>query len=104
MRSHRFVLVVPFLLLSLAACGDKDAPKATSGGDHAPAGAVPGSHDDWCGGHAVPESKCTRCNPKLIPAFKATNDWCAEHALPESQCLLCNPTLKIERPPKPAGT
>jgi len=68
--------------------------------DHAPAGYVPGTWEDWCGGHAVPESVCTRCNPKLIPAFKATGDWCAEHGLPESQCLKCNPDLQIVRPPK----
>ncbi len=67
---------------------------------HAPAGYVPGSHEDWCGSHAVPESQCTRCNSSLIPAFKASGDWCAEHGLPESQCLICNPDLKIERPPK----
>ena len=102
--SQRLALVVPFLLLLvLAACGGKDAGTATSSG-HAPAGFVPGSYDDWCGGHGVPESKCTRCNPALIPAFKATNDWCAEHARPESQCLICHPDLKIERPPKPSGT
>ncbi len=69
---------------------------------HAPASVKPGSHDDWCGEHGVAESQCTRCNPKLIPAFKASGDWCAEHDLPESQCLKCNPDLKIVRPP--AGT
>lgn len=67
---------------------------------HAAAGVKPGSHEDWCGEHAVPESQCTRCNPDLIAAFKATGDWCAEHSLPESQCLKCNPDLKIVRPPK----
>lgn len=70
---------------------------------HAAEGVKPGSHEDWCGEHAVPESQCTRCNPKLVPAFKATGDWCAEHGLPESQCLICNPNLKIERPPKATG-
>lgn len=69
---------------------------------HAPAGARPGSHEDWCGGHQVPESLCTRCNASLIAAFKATGDWCNKHQLPESQCLVCNPGLKIVRPP-PAG-
>lgn len=77
------------------------APAAASGG-HAPAGVKPGSHEDWCGEHAVPESQCTRCNAELIPAFKATNDWCAEHGLPESQCTICNPGLEIKRPPKGA--
>lgn len=67
---------------------------------HAPAGAVPGSHEDWCGGHQVPESLCTRCNSALIPAFKASGDWCESHGLPESQCSKCNPDLKIERPPR----
>lgn len=75
------------------------APEASAGGaTHASAGVVPGSHEDWCAEHAVPESMCTRCNASLIPAFKATNDWCAEHALPESQCLKCNPSLVIARP------
>lgn len=69
-------------------------------GDHAAAGVVPGSHEDWCAEHAVPESQCTKCNPKLIPAFQATNDWCGEHGLPESQCTKCNPDLVIARPPK----
>lgn len=68
---------------------------------HAPAGVEPGSHADWCGEHGVPESQCSRCNPELTAAFKATGDWCDEHGLPESQCLACNPDLKIERPRAP---
>jgi hypothetical protein len=79
------------------------AKAASSAPAHAAAGVKPGSHEDWCGEHAVPESQCTRCNPKLIPAFKAANDWCVEHDLPESQCTKCNPDLKIVRPPKPGG-
>jgi len=74
---------------------EKEAPQ------HAAAEVVPGSYEDWCGEHQVPESQCTRCNPDLIAAFRATGDWCAEHGLPESQCLACNPNLKIERPPQP---
>jgi hypothetical protein len=73
------------------------APIAQSG--HAPAGVTPGSHEDWCGEHQVPESQCTRCNQDLVAAFKATGDWCEEHGLPESQCLKCNPELEIVRPP-----
>ncbi|MBK9258210.1 MAG: hypothetical protein IPM54_00050 [Polyangiaceae bacterium] len=76
------------------------AQAAKQDGTHAPSTVKPGSHEDWCGEHGVPESQCTRCNPELIPAFKATGDWCAEHAVPESQCLKCNPNLKIVRPPK----
>jgi hypothetical protein len=101
----RFIALVPALVAALlAGCSNEgsheghahDDPAAT----HGAAGAVPGSHEDWCGEHAVPESKCTRCNPALVAAFKATNDWCAEHGLPESQCLTCNPDLQIIRPPK----
>ncbi len=44
---------------------------------------------DWCGGHGVPESKCTLCNPELISRFKAEGDWCEEHGLPESVCPKC---------------
>jgi hypothetical protein len=77
-------------------------PKPAPGSEHAAAGVKPGSHEDWCGEHEVPESLCTRCNPSLIAGFKATNDWCAEHDLPESQCRICNPDIKIVRPP-PAG-
>ena len=70
---------------------------------HAAAGVIPGSHEDWCEEHQVPESQCTRCNPKLIAAFKATGDWCNEHGVPESHCRQCNPNLKLERPPKSEG-
>ena len=78
-------------------------PAAKINPTHAPPGAQPGSHEDWCGGHQVPESLCTRCNPTLIAAFKATGDWCEEHGLPESQCLICNPELQIARPPRTGG-
>ena len=76
------------------------APAAPTEAGHADAGVTPGSHEDWCAEHAVPESQCTRCNPSLTAAFKATSDWCDEHGLPESHCLKCNPDLKIERPAK----
>lgn len=97
------------LLATLVACGGSSEPAASSpahtpelaaSSGHAAAGVTPGSHEDWCGEHAVPESQCTRCNPELVPAFKATGDWCEEHGLPESHCLVCNPDIVIERPPK----
>lgn len=100
----RSIVLSIVVALALGACdrGDKQATPASTPTPttHAAAGVVPGSHEDWCGEHAVPESQCTRCNPDLIPAFKATNDWCEEHGVPESQCLKCNPDLKIVRPPK----
>ena len=46
-----------------------------------------------CIEHGVPEALCTKCNPALIPGFKAENDWCAGHSVPESQCTICNPDL-----------
>ncbi|QTD50658.1 efflux RND transporter periplasmic adaptor subunit [Sulfidibacter corallicola] len=57
---------------------------------------------DWCAGHEVPESKCTICNPELIPQFKASGDWCAGHGLPESVCPPCNPTPSADAPAPPA--
>jgi hypothetical protein len=101
------------LTLSIAAACKSEPPAVTksapaastvkteeSAGAHAAANVEPGSHEDWCAEHGVPESQCTRCNPSLVAAFKATGDWCQEHGVPESQCHLCNPDLKIERPPK----
>ncbi len=88
-----------------SARAEERAPKHEAGAErHAPAGVAPGSHEDWCDEHGVPESLCTRCNASLIAAFKATGDWCEEHGLPESQCLACNPDLRIERPPRPGGS
>lgn len=91
--------------LALAACeSGRGGPAAAGQGDrHASQGVVPGSYDDWCGEHEVPESQCTRCDRSLIAAFKATHDWCDEHGLPESQCKACNPALRIVRPPRPTG-
>ncbi len=106
------VALMPFTP-TLAQEQDKDASHAESsnasspsqspttsstGAAHATTGVEPGSHEDWCSEHEVPESQCTRCNKELIPAFKASNDWCAEHGLPESQCRACNPKLEIKRP------
>jgi len=105
-------LFVAFACVSLCLMGpacSKDTSSGSSaaasaapakGTGHAASTAKPGSYEDWCEEHGVPESQCTRCNPELIPAFKATKDWCPEHGVPESQCLKCNPELKIVRPPK----
>ena len=97
-------LLILALLAGTACRNEVPGAKVAPGGEHAAVTVIPGSFEDWCGDHAVPESQCTRCNATLIPAFKATNDWCKEHDLPESQCLLCNPNLKITRPAKPTGT
>ena len=93
------------LVALIAGCSKDSAPssgaaKPDKAEVHAPTGVKPGSHEDWCGEHAVPESQCTRCNPDLLPAFKATSDWCEEHQLPLSQDKVHNPDLVITRPPK----
>lgn len=92
------------LILTVLACSKKEATgpsaSAEAAAAHAPINAKPGSHEDWCDEHGVPESQCSQCNPSLVAAFKATGDWCAEHGLPESQCKKCHPDLKIVRPPK----
>ena len=54
--------------------------------------------------HKVPREVCARCNPALVPRFKAAKDWCAEHGAPESQCFECHPDLTFDPlPPLPAG-
>src|SRR3990172_7211387 len=73
------------------------------GDGHAAASVVPGSYEDWCEEHQVPETQCTRCDASLIPAFQMAGDWDLEHGLPKSQCTICDPNLKIVRPPKPEG-
>lgn len=101
-----FVRSILFASLLFAGCSKDEPSKPTTTEKqpdkkgHAPNGVKPGSHEDWCAEHEVPESQCTRCNADLIPAFKATNDWCPEHGLPESQCKICNPQIVIKRPPK----
>ena len=126
-------IALAFTLVSLVipACGKEQAnpPAATAavessklpdGRGHAPTSVVPGSHEDWCEEHAVPESRCikchpelvggnakdwcpehgvpesicTRCNSSLTAGFQQKGDWCKEHELPESQCFKCHPDLK----------
>ena len=95
-------LALCFVLGACSKSADKDKPAATKteSSGHAAKDVVPGSHEDWCGEHEVPESQCTLCNPKLAAAFKATGDWCEEHGLPKSHDRKHNPDLKIERPAK----
>jgi cobalt-zinc-cadmium efflux system membrane fusion protein len=79
------LLVFPAVLLVMLACdaGGAGPPAVT------PAAAATAA--DWCAGHGLPESKCTRCNPELVAPFQAAGDWCAAHGFPESACPLCNP-------------
>ncbi|MDP2345880.1 MAG: hypothetical protein Q8O67_33380 [Deltaproteobacteria bacterium] len=99
MKALILALVATFALFT-GGCSKPADVAAKADDKHAAANVKPGSHEDWCGEHAVPESQCTQCHPELAAAFKATNDWCAEHGLPESHCLKCHPDLKIVRPAK----
>jgi len=99
------MLITLIVAAGLAACSkDKTEPSKSTATQTEKAEAKkdvkPGSYEDWCEEHQVPESQCTQCDPKLAAAFKATGDWCEEHGMPESQCRKCNPDLKIVRPPK----
>ncbi len=98
MRRSALLSAVLFAFVALSTFGT--LPARASEDLHAAEGVKPGSYEDWCAEHAVPESQCTRCDKSLIPVFKATGDWCELHGLPKSQDLKCNPELKIVRPPK----
>ena len=104
----RATLVVA-LALGLAACKDPDPASApATNADPAPEKATPtdrqvtfrtartdparqGQPGDWCGGHALPESMCSKCNPELTEKFQRAGDWCEAHGYPESACPECNP-------------
>ncbi len=90
------------LVLATLACdrGRDEAPQRDALAAPATASARPEAptNSDWCAEHQVPESKCTKCNPALIPEYEAAGDWCAGHGLPESVCPICNP----QQPPTQA--
>ena len=89
------------LLAAAAGCGGRATDKAEPGQARAQAsaGAQAASADGMCEEHGVLEAICTKCNPRLIPIFKAKGDWCEEHGLPESVCPICHP----ERGGRPAA-
>jgi hypothetical protein len=86
MRSSIVALVVAVTTFTLATAGRAGEPTAA-------AGTV--AKADKCE-HGVKRAICARCNPKLVPVFKAKGDWCGEHGVPESQCAKCNPKLAKE--------
>ncbi|WP_168210486.1 efflux RND transporter periplasmic adaptor subunit [Persicimonas caeni] len=68
----------------------KEQPANTKEGETKTAEHSP-DNGEWCKGHGLPESHCTKCHPELIDKFKAKGDWCKEHGFPESACPTCNP-------------
>jgi len=91
MRTLSVILIFAALA---AACGGKkeSAPQEASASNEA-------AGDGMCAEHGVLEAICTKCNPKLIPVFKAKGDWCEEHGFPMSVCPIHHP----ERHGRPAA-
>ncbi len=87
----RIAVIALGIALLATACKDREtamAPAGTTAAPRAPAVADPA---DWCEGHGLPESMCTKCNPGLVEHYQRSGDWCAEHGFPESVCPICNP-------------
>ena len=80
--------------LLVSGCNEKASPTESAKAE--PAAAEEGA---FCAEHGVLEAVCTKCNPKLIPVFKAKGDWCEEHGFPMSFCPIHHP----ERAGKPAA-
>ncbi|TXD41611.1 efflux RND transporter periplasmic adaptor subunit [Lujinxingia vulgaris] len=99
MRTLIFLFMLTTLLIA-GGCESSESSTSSESGenahdshDHSKAASQPitAHADDWCGGHDIPESMCTKCNPELIDKFKAQGDWCEAHGFPESACPQCNP-------------
>lgn len=71
-----------------AACGSKHETAKEEPAAKEAAG------EGMCEEHGVLEAICTKCNPKLIPVFKAKGDWCEEHGFPMSVCPVHHPERK----------
>ncbi len=90
MKHPRASIAMASLLALLVSCGGEAPPaetpsKATA---NAPAG------DGICEEHGIQEAICTKCNPALIPVFRAKGNYCEEHGFPESACPICHPEKK----------
>lgn len=87
-RPQRFwVLVLTFAVMS---CRGQTGAK-TEAKEEAPAAQQVAVEGAFCKEHGVLEAVCTKCNPALIPVFKAKGDWCEAHGFPESFCPICKP-------------
>lgn len=95
MDANHMVRLAGVIALGLAllatACKDRETPTAPATTMAAPRAPALADSADWCAEHAVPESMCSKCNPRLVDRFQRAGDWCAEHGYPESVCPLCNP-------------
>ncbi len=85
---RRLILVLGLAVFA-AACGGQGSPAREDGTK--PASQKAAVEGAFCEEHGVLEAVCTKCNPALIPVFKARGDWCEEHGFPESFCPVCKP-------------
>lgn len=86
----RPVLAIFVIALAALACEGNQGVAAPVTGTETPMAAGP-AEGAFCNEHGVLEAVCTKCNPALIPVFKAKGDWCEEHGFPESFCPICHP-------------
>lgn len=85
---RRLILILGFAVVA-AGCGN---PESTGRkGKEEPAAQKAAVEGAFCTEHGVLEAVCTKCNPALIPVFKAKGDWCEMHGFPESFCPVCKP-------------
>ena len=98
MRHILKALLGVFLSASLSCSGETPAEIK------APVAEV--SADAICEEHGIQEAICTKCNPGLIPVFRAKKNFCEEHGFPESACPICHPEMKgqliVQTPTKKA--
>ena len=66
------------LVLSLAVAAGCASSRPTTHGTITTLSAATSADSPRCE-HKVPQEVCTRCNPALVPKFKAAKDWCVEH-------------------------
>jgi cobalt-zinc-cadmium efflux system membrane fusion protein len=95
----RAMIAAALLLNAALTAGCRsERPDAAPAGARGEAKSAPPAEGAMCKEHGVLQALCPKCNPKLIPVFKARGDWCEEHGFPESICPTCHP----ERGGKPA--
>ncbi len=100
---HRFSFAILSLFAAVSSCGTTSTSAPVQMGTVTTLSAATSSNYTVCE-HKVPNEVCTRCNPALIPKFKAARDWCPVHGVPESQCFECHPDLNFDPlPPVPPG-
>lgn len=91
-RLWRMLLAATSLLAWAPGCSEKSQPPSPAPSLSVQAKRAAAS-EPWCEEHGVPESKCTKCNPRLVAQFIEAGDYCREHGYPESVCPHCKPEL-----------